>query len=527
MTSSPSGPIGVWILADQLHPQQAALASLADSPPMQVPVIFIESHAWARARNYHQQKLVLVWSAMRHFAQELQQLGYPVTYVEAEDFAQPLHAWARQHQLQQIRLMQPADLPLRAEVDKLQSTLPCPIVQLENNHFLWTSQAFIDWAAKRKRLLMEDFYREGRKRFRVLMEDSHKPLGGRWNYDSENRKPPKAGIHYPPPLQFPADTLTQAVMKKVERHYGHHFGSLQGFGWAVTRTQALQVLQHFLTLKLAHFGPWQDAMQTGEDFLYHSLLSPYLNLGLLTPHEVMTAAEVAYRQGGIPIASAEGFIRQILGWREYMRGVYEYLMPKGYSQLNFFNHTHPLPDFFWTTDTDLNCLRQTLRQIHRHGYAHHIQRLMILSNFALISGIQPQAVEAWFHDVFIDSYDWVMQTNVIGMGLFADGGLLASKPYAASAQYIHKMSDYCRNCRYNHSEKVGEQACPFNIFYWDFLLRHRSRLASLGRMGLVLAHLNRMEPELISQIQAQAKAWWERAPLQSISSSPVGINSIS
>ncbi|MEN9209582.1 MAG: cryptochrome/photolyase family protein [Thermostichus sp. DG_1_6_bins_120] len=500
---------GVWILGDQLHLQQAALVSLAALPPPQIPVILIESSRWAEGRNYHQQKLVLVWSAMRHFAQELRNLGYPVTYVESEGFTEPLQAWACQYQLEQIRLMQPADFPFRAEVEKLASQLPCPIVQLENNHFLWRGEEFINWAKGRKRLLMEDFYREGRQRWQVLMEGD-KPLGGRWNYDKENRKPPKAGIRYPAPLHFPPDALTQAVIKKVKQCYGHHFGALEGFGWAVTRAQALQVLQHFIEVRLPHFGPWQDAMQSGEDFLYHSLLSPYLNLGLLTPQEVIAAAEAAYSKGGIPIASVEGFIRQILGWREYMRGLYEYQMPMGYSQHNFFGHTRPLPDFFWTTDTDLNCLRQTLKQIHRHGYAHHIQRLMILSNFALISGIQPQAVEAWFHDVFIDSYDWVMQTNVLGMGLFADGGLLASKPYAASAQYIHKMSDYCRNCRYNHSEKVGEQACPFNTFYWDFLLRHRSCLASSGRMGLVLAHLNRMQPELITQIRAQAAAWWER-----------------
>ncbi|MEN9221353.1 MAG: cryptochrome/photolyase family protein [Thermostichus sp. BF3_bins_97] len=525
MTTTPTGPEGVWILGDQLHPQQAALASLAAVPPERIPVILIESSAWANRRNYHQQKLVLVWSAMRHFAQELRDRSYPVTYVEAEGFAEPLQAWAKQEQLRHIRLMQPADLPFRAEVEKLGSQLPCPISQIENNHFLWTSRQFIGWATGRKRLLMEDFYREGRKRFQILME-GNKPLGGRWNYDSDNRQPPKAGMRYPQPLTFPPDAITQAVIQKVEQFHGQHFGSLAGFGWAVTRSQALQALEHFINERLPHFGPWQDAMETGEDFLYHALLSPYLNLGLLTPSEVIAAATAAYRAGGIPLASAEGFIRQVLGWREYMRGLYEYQMPNGYDQHNFFAHERPLPSFFWTADTDMACLRHTLKQIQRHGYAHHIQRLMILSNFALISGIQPQAIEAWFHDVFIDSYDWVMQTNVIGMGLFADGGLLASKPYAASAKYIHKMSDYCHNCRYNHSEKVGEYACPFNTFYWDFLSRHRSVLAPLGRMGLVLAHLDRMEPELMAQIQAQAAAWWERLPSTPSERSPSPVQSV-
>lgn len=512
MIAPSAGPEGVWILGDQLHPQQSALASLSTLSPDRVPVILIESHTWASSRNHHQQKLVLVWSAMRHFAQELQQRGYPVTYVEADSYAEPLQTWAKQHQLQQIRLMQPADIPIREEVENLRSTLPCPLLVVENNHFLWSTRQFIDWASGRKRLLLEDFYREGRKRFRILM-DGPKPLGGRWNYDRENRHPPKPGMRYPRPLTFSPDAITQAVIAKVRQHYGHHFGSLEGFGWAVTRAQALQVLDHFIHERLPHFGPWQDAMQTGEDFLYHSLLSPYLNLGLLTPHEVIAAAERAYYQGGIPLPSAEGFIRQILGWREYMRGFYEYQMPNGYAQNNFFGHQRPLPEFFWTGKTDMACLQHTLDQIRRHGYAHHIQRLMVLSNFALISGIQPQAVEAWFQDVFIDSYDWVMQPNVIGMGLFADGGMLSTKPYAASAQYIRKMSDYCRHCRYNPSEKVGKQACPINTLYWDFLLRQRSLLAPLGRMKWVLIHLDRMEPELKAQIQAQAAAWWD--PLQS------------
>ncbi|MGF1577205.1 MAG: cryptochrome/photolyase family protein, partial [Cyanophyceae cyanobacterium] len=257
--------------------------------------------------------------------------------------------------------------------------------------------------------------------------------------------------------------------------------------------------------------PLQDAMVTGEDTMWHSLISPYLNIGLLHPLEVIQVAEQRYAQDqdGIPLSSVEGFIRQVLGWREYMRGIYEWLMPEGYGELNWFDHQRPLPDFFWTGDTDMNCLSQSIDQIKRTGYAHHIQRLMVLSNFALISGINPQAVERWFHDVFIDSYDWVMQTNVIGMGLFADGGSLATKPYAASARYIHKMSDYCQNCRYNHQDKSGDQACLFNIFYWDFLIRHRQKLTQLGRMGLVLSHLKRMDKATSDQIQQEAEQWWQ------------------
>ncbi len=501
--------IGIWILGDQLHRDQSALQSLREiQKPAHTPVLMVESSDWGRRRRYHRQKLVLVWSAMRHFAQELQDLGYPVTYAEAETFTDPLHVWADQEQLQSIRIMEPSDIPFRQKVEELGSLLPIEMVA--NNQFLWTVQEFRTWAKGRKRLVMEDFYRQGRKRWQILME-GEQPLGGKWNYDSDNRQPPQEGSLFPAPLRFEPDQITQAVMAKVRQDYPQAFGSLEPFQWAVNRSQALQVLETFVEQRLTQFGPLQDAMVTGEDTMWHSLISPYLNIGLLHPLEVIQVAEQRYAQDqdGIPLSSVEGFIRQVLGWREYMRGIYEWLMPEGYDELNWFDHRRPLPDFFWTGDTDMNCLSQSIDQIKRTGYAHHIQRLMVLSNFALISGINPQAVESWFHDVFIDSYDWVMQTNVIGMGLFADGGSLATKPYAASARYIHKMSDYCQNCRYNHQDKSGDQACPFNIFYWDFLIRHRQKLTQLGRMGLVLSHLKRMDKATSDQIQQEAEQWWQ------------------
>ncbi len=504
--------IGIWILGDQLHPNQAALATLrGHQDPAHTPILMVESLAWVKRRNYHQQKIALVWSAMRHFAADLQQQGHPVTYQETDQFSEALRAWAEHHDLEQIQLVTPADLPFRERVQPLAAQLPCPLVQVADHHFLWSPDEFRAWAEDRKRLLMEDFYREGRKRFNVLMEDQE-PCGGQWNFDQENRKPPKCGASFPAPPRFDPDPITQAVIDKIQQdpQLQDHFGSLESFGWAVSREQALQVLDHFVHHRLPEFGPLQDAMVSDQPFLWHALLSPYLNLGMLTPLEVIRAAETSYRQEQAPIACVEGFIRQILGWREYMRGLYESLMPSGYGDHNWFDHHQPLPQFFWDRQTDMRCLRQTLDQIHHFGYAHHIQRLMLLGNFALISGIDPQQMEHWFHDVFIDSADWVMQTNVLGMGLFADGGVLATKPYAASANYIHKMSDYCRDCRYNHNVKVGERACPFNTFYWDFLLRHRQKLAPLGRMGLVLSHLNRMDPDTLHQIQAQAQQWWQQ-----------------
>jgi deoxyribodipyrimidine photolyase-related protein len=282
---------------------------------------------------------------------------------------------------------------------------------------------------------------------------------------------------------------------------------VDSFRWGVTRQQAQQVLEHFIQHRLPTFGPYQDAMVTGEETMWHAMLSPYLNLGLLQPMEVIVAAEEAYHQRDLDLASVEGFIRQVLGWREYMRGIY-ILMGADYAERNWFNHTQPLPEFFWDAEkTRMNCLHQVLTQVERMGYAHHIQRLMILSNFALISGISPQELEDWFHGAFIDAYDWVMQTNVIGMGQFADGGILASKPYASSANYINKMSDYCSGCVYKPTKRTGENACPFNFFYWDFLARHHERLKSQGRMNLVLSHLKRMSPEEIQTIHKEAENW--------------------
>ncbi len=498
---------GIWILGDQLHLGQAALASVMDRPES-TPVVMVESHHWVRQRAYHKQKLVLIWSAMRHFAQDLEASGYPVTYLEAETFVEPLRQWAETHQLDQIRVVTPTDIPFRRQLEAIRSSLPCELKEIESNHFLWSTSDFVNWSQGRKRLLMEDFYREGRKRYQILM-DGDQPVGGRWNFDQDNRKPPKSEQIYPQPLSFELDAITQAVIEKVESDFKNHFGQVQPFGWAVNRVQALHVLQTFVDQQLDQFGPYQDAMVMNEETLWHALISPYLNIGLLTPREVIQAAQTAYESKGLAIASVEGFIRQILGWREYMRGLYETVLPNGYDQLNWFQHDRPLPEFFWTGDTDMTCLQQTIQQLQRTGYAHHIQRLMILSNFALISGINPQALESWFHDVFIDSFDWVMQPNVIGMGLFADGGSVATKPYAASANYINKMSDYCQNCRYNHNDKTSERACPFNYFYWDFLLRHRHKLSDLGRMGLVLSHLKRMDGEVTAQIQALAHEWWQ------------------
>lgn len=408
---------GVWVLGDQLWTGQSALQSCRQQQ-QQTPVLFIESLHHAQELPYHLQKLVLVWSAMRHFAEELRSCGWSVNYVQAEDFKTPLLNWIEQYRITELRVMTPVDRPFTKLIQSLD--LKSSITFTPNNRFIWQDQEFIDWARTRKRLLMEDFYREGRQRFNILMDGKH-PVGGRWNFDRENRKPPKGKLTLPEALWFKPDTITQQVIDWVKQSpafkESQAYWQMEPFQWGVTRQQALQVLHFFIETRLSNFGPYQDAMVTGEQTMWHAMLSPYLNLGLLHPLEVVQAAEQAYyaNRDEWELNSVEGFVRQILGWREYMHGIYIY-MGEDYPQRNWFNHTQPLPHFYWTGETKMNCLHHVLTQVKETGYAHHIQRLMVLNNFALIAGISPQELQDWFHAAFIDGYDWVMQANVIGMG---------------------------------------------------------------------------------------------------------------
>ena len=453
--------IGIWILGDRLTKQQLSLQN-NQAHQEQTPVILIESYNYVRQRPYHRQKLVLVWSAMRHFAQELEADGWQVTYEMAADFQTPLTKWIKENQITELQITTPCDRPFLQQIKQLD--LDCEVTLLHDHHFLWSGEEFVTWAKPRKRMLMEDFYREGRKRFDILM-DGNKPIGGKWNYDQQNRKVPKKNLATPKPLIFEPDAITQEVIAWVKQSEFSDYGKIEPFNWGVTREQSKQVLAYFVEHCLSHFGTYQDAMITGEYTMWHGLISPYLNLGLLEPMEVIKAVENAYYEQELPLNSVEGFIRQVMGWREYMHGIY-YAQDVEYTESNWFKHHRPLPEFYWdASKAKMNCLHQTLTQVEETAYGHHIQRLMVLNNFALIAGVNPQELENWFHSAFIDAYDWVMQTNVLGMGQFADGGLLASKPYAASANYINKMSDYCSDCQYNKSDRTKNKAYPFNFFY--------------------------------------------------------------
>ncbi|MBM5791672.1 MAG: cryptochrome/photolyase family protein [Cyanobacteria bacterium M_surface_10_m1_298] len=502
--------IGIWVLGDQLNLAQSALAS---ADPAAARVLLVESTSVLQRRAYHRQKLVLVWSAMRHFASELRTAGWRVDLAERESFGAAVRDWIASAGISELRVMEPADRGFREAIEALR--LPLPLHWITSNAFLWSREEFAAWAQGYKQLRLELFYREGRRRFGVLMEGEGKnaqPLGGQWNFDAENRKPPPKGLRGPEALWFEPDAITQSVMLKLQRIDQERAesglpplpGELEPFRWAVNREQALAVLEHFIVTRLAGFGPFQDAMVSGEPTLWHALLSPYLNLGLLHPLEVIRRLEQAGLQQQVPLAGLEGVIRQILGWREYTHGLYHWF-GADYPALNHFGADQPLPQSFEQLGgSGLNCLDSVLEELRSNGYAHHIQRLMVLANYGLIAGLDPQALTAWFHRMFIDGHDWVMQTNVIGMGLFADGGRLASKPYAASGNYINRMSTYCKGCSFDVKQRHGPKACPFNSLYWDFLARHAESLRRNPRMGLVIKQLDKLPAEELDQIRASA-----------------------
>jgi len=364
---------------------------------------------------------------------------------------------------------------------------------LDDDRFICSHGDFRAWASGRKQLRMEYFYRDMRRKTGLLM-DGDKPEGGRWNFDADNRKPAADDLFLPSPLRVPPDETTQQVLDMVQAELPDRYGDLAPFFFAVTRGQALKALDHFIETALADFGTYQDAMLAGQPFLYHSLLSLYINTGLLDPLEVCARVETAYRLGTVPINSAEGFIRQIIGWREYVRGIYWLKMP-GYLAENFFGANRPLPSFYWTAETDMACMRAALGQTKEHAYAHHIQRLMVTGNFALLAGVDPSQVHEWYLAVYVDAFEWVELPNTLGMSQFADGGLLGSKPYVSGGNYINKMSDYCSGCRYSVTKKTGDGACPFNSLYWHFLNRNADKLADNPRLGPIYRTWGRMSAD--------------------------------
>ncbi len=493
-----------FILGDQLN---LKISSLSDID-MKADVIFM-CEVWDEASyvKHHKKKISFIFSAMRHFAQELKNKGYNVHYTTLKDpentgsFKSEVQRIVHTYKPFKVIVTEPSEYRVLTDMKKWNLHIPVEI--RSDGRFLCSHKEFEHWANGRKQMKMEYFYREMRKKYSILMEDD-KPVGGKWNYDSENRKPPKEKLNIPQTYTSEPDNITNDVIKLVSENFSNHFGDIDPFYFAITREQALHALEKFIQERLISFGDYQDAMIQNEPWMYHSHLSFYINCGLLLPLECVQAAEHAYNEGKAPLNAVEGFIRQIIGWREYVRGIYWLKMPD-YEQSNFLEAKRTLPHFFWGEETQMNCLRQCIKETKENAYAHHIQRLMVLGNFSLIAGLDPDEVNEWYMIVYADAYQWVELPNVTGMILFADGGFLGSKPYAASGSYINKMSNYCKGCRYKVSKKNGPDACPFNYLYWDFLIRNEDKLCRNHRLSMMYKTLGRMEDDKVQAIKEDSR----------------------
>ena len=504
-------PVLVPILGDQLTRD---LASLRGRTKDDTVILMMEVWGEATYVKHHKQKIALIFSAMRHFAAELDEAGWTVDYVKLTDegnsgsFTGEVARAVEQHEPRAVYVVEAGEWRVQQAIEEWPDKFACEVKILSDDRFVSSIAGFRDWAEGRKHLTMEHFYREMRRKTGLLMtgKDGLKPVGGEWNYDKQNRKPPEKEMDPPARPLFEPDEITSEVIELVQSRFDDHFGELANFTWPVTRDQAEQAAEAFFSERIEKFGPYQDAMVAGQDDLFHSMLSTSLNLGLLDPLELCQRAERAYVDGRAPLNSVEGFIRQIIGWREYVRGFYWFMMPE-LAEANALDADRPLPEFYWTGETDMACLADCIRSTRNNAHAHHIQRLMVLGNFALLAGIDPKHVQDWFLVVYADAYEWVELPNVAAMVLYADGGKLATKPYAASGNYINKMSNYCSGCTYSPHKKTGQGACPFNPLYWHFMDRHRDRLEKNNRVGRVYATWDRMDEDRRQEYLESAEAF--------------------
>ncbi|MCA0042595.1 cryptochrome/photolyase family protein [Celeribacter litoreus] len=502
-----SDPKVILILGDQLTPE---ISSLKGADKSRDVVVMAEVGAETDYVPHHPKKIALIFSAMRHFARELEEAGWTVAYTRLDDpeNTHSVYGEARRHAervgAKEIVMTEAGEWRLRLEADES----PTLVRQKSDTRFFASERDFADWAKGRKALRMEYFYREMRRKTGLLMDDGE-PCGGKWNFDHDNRKPASDDLFRVAPITFEQDEITSEALDLVEVKFGSNFGDLHPFSMAVTRADAEAARDHFLDHHLADFGTYQDAMLSSDRTLHHSLLSAYLNIGLLDPLDLCREVEARYRAGKVPINSAEGFIRQILGWREYVRGLY-FLKGPDYPNQNKLNHQRKLPPLYWGAETKMNCLSHAVLQTKEDAYAHHIQRLMVTGNFALIAGINPKEVHEWYLSVYIDAFEWVEAPNTVGMSQFADGGVIASKPYVSSGNYIHKMSDYCGDCHYSVSRKTGEGACPFNLLYWAFMDRHRERFEKNPRMAQMYRTWDRMDEDKRETVLREADRFLTR-----------------
>jgi len=493
-----------FVLRDQLDRNASLLGAL---DPATEAVAMTEADVNRDRYPEHKQRLALSLAAMRHFRDDLRDQGVTIHYERADADGRsdgPADFLRRQidaHQPERVRVTEPGRYALRERLSETCEEAGVAFDVVSDDHFLCPPDRFDAWAEGRSELTMEYFYREQRRAYNVLLTDDGDPVGGEWNYDDDNQESFGAdgpGMTPPPPSHAPDDVLQNAI-ETVQRAFPDAPGSLDDFGWPTTPDQARKALADFVEHRLPHFGTYQDAMWTGRPFLYHSRLSAALNLKLLDPMTAIRAAEEAYYDDHAPLNAVEGFIRQILGWREFVRGVYWRYAPD-YVERNALDATEDLPDFYWTGDTDMRCLSECVGQAREHAYTHHIPRLMVIGLFGLLYGIDPQQMNEWHEAMYIDAWEWVSTPNMVGMALYADGGVVGSKPYTASGKYINRMSNYCSHCRYDPDRATGEDACPFTSLYWNFLTRHQEQLSGNRRMNFQLANVRRKSDEELQSI---------------------------
>ena len=497
------------ILADQLNQE---ISSLNDFDKDIDEVLICELKKNFIDINHHKKKIVYQISSMRHFGKELDAQGFKTNYLKLDDpknqnsYSSEISKLVQEKDIDRVIVTESSTHSEMKSIKGWQKIIGRKVEIRKNNLFICDTDEFESWARGRKELRLEFFYRMLRKKHDVLM-DGNQPEGGAWNFDKKNRKPLAKNTSVPEKYACVIDDETQGVINLVNDEFSDHFGSTDDFIFAVTRNEALEALHRFVEERLICFGDYQDAMIVEDPWLFHSHLSMYLNNGLLKPKECIDLAEKAFYESKAPINSVEGFIRQILGWREYVRGLYWLKMPN-YRILNELAAEVSLPSFYWDAETKMNCLKTSIENTRDNAYSHHIQRLMVLGNFALIAGIKPKEVNEWFLSVYADAYEWVELPNVSGMALFADGGIMASKPYASSGAYINRMSNYCKDCHYDVKEKIGKKACPFNYLYWNFLDRNREKLSSNPRLGLAYRNLNNMSEDQLSAVNESAQIFF-------------------
>jgi len=506
----------ILILGDQLSHHLSALEGADKDNDL---VVMAEVHSEASYTNHHKKKLVFVFSAMRHFADALEEDGWRVHYQRyhpdnpAQSIEQVIAELAREYQPERVITTECGEWRLHEQISRCHKTLGIPVEIRPDTRFVCNIDEFARWAEGRKQLRMEFFYREMRKKTGLLMTSEGQPEGGQWNFDTDNRKKWAGKPPAPAPFREEPDAITTEVIELVNEYFSEHFGTTENFHYAVTAEQAQEALAHFVDFALPCFGDYQDAISDNEDWLFHSILSPYLNTGLLDPMEVCEEAVRAWHGGRAPLNAVEGFVRQIIGWREFVRGIYWLLMP-GYARENRLGNSRELPWFYWTGDTKMRCMHKAIDATARNAYAHHIQRLMVTGNFALLAGVKPEAICDWYLAVYIDAFDWVELPNTLGMVMHADGGYLGSKPYAASGKYIQRMSDHCQNCHYRVQDATGDRACPFNSLYWHFIDRHREDFANNPRMTMMYRNWDKQKPERRKALRARAD--WVLANIETL-----------